>query len=103
MEFPFAVIVVAVSSCAVLVNIVVLICIVQATMMLIGYKYFLTSLAVSNILISMVNIPYFVLDTLSDMACPIRVIRSLQISGFLVNLFNLCGMSFDHLLGVVRT
>lgn len=95
-----------VSLAAVVVNLVVLVSVIKAKIHLRGYKYFLTSLGVSNLYLCCVNIGIFVTEAVqlhyrTDVMCLLRILRSLQMAGFIANLLNLSGMSYDHLVGIV--
>ena len=99
----------AISLIAVFSNFLVLGGIVRAKFSLKGYRRFLISLTISDLYICIVNLLFFflqialvvIVDDHAVAECALQILRSLQLFGFFANLLNLCGMSADHVMGLL--
>ena len=93
-----------ISLIAIIVNLAVLRSVIKAKIKLKGYKYFLASLGFSDLFLCLVNVALFITEGfrvyLFDIQCWGQIFRSLGMSGLIVNLLNLSGMSFDHFIGI---
>ena len=103
----------SVSCIAILLNLLILVSLARTRIHLTGYKYFLVSLSVSDLYLGITNLTIIIshailqgsaaydFDESNTTRCVSHAFRCLQMIGFLSNLFNLCGMSYDHLIGIV--
>ena len=74
-----------------------------------AYRCFLISLVVSDIFVVVINLINVCNQALADQLpiddqyqpCVTNFLKGLLIFGVLANLYNLCGMSIDHYIGIV--
>ena len=94
---------------ALIVDTTALIVVILCSFQLAGYRRFLISLSAGNCYTSLVNL-FVLLHQLAaskygniqerDFEMAGAILRTLKLTGFALALLNLCGMSFDHYLGI---
>ena len=99
---------------AIVANCMVLYAVSQSDLSLPGHRRFLISLSAGDLYMCFVNVLTlcYIFGTTYGQensqlsktllsSCSANLLRTLKLAGFLTNLLNLCGMSLDHMIGIV--